>query len=77
MNISPINPAAAYPEPPEPITHNNVRRTTSSPEPSPFRAWTRGAGQVLAGATAVNAIASHQGSEAFWTQWPEKKWRIS
>ena len=71
MHISPINGVAAYSEAFDSIAlEKNV--APSRTEPSIFRAWTRGSGKLLA---VVGAMPSLRSGEAFWSQWPEKKWR--
>ncbi len=72
MNISPINSISAYQALSAPVAQKNIEEPNSSA--SPFRAWTRAAGKILAAASVTSAVSSSQSSEAFWAEWPGKKW---
>jgi len=74
MNIPPINPAAAYQATLEPVSQKNIEELN---DPSPFRAWARGAETILAAASAPGITPALQSSEAFWAQWPGKSWKAT
>ncbi|MBX9578024.1 MAG: hypothetical protein K2W97_06075 [Chthoniobacterales bacterium] len=76
MNISPINPTAPYQASLAPVDQKNVEEL-NNPSTSPFRAWTRAAGKMLAATSVASALPSGQSSEAFWAEWPAKKWQAA
>ena len=73
MNILPINSTSPYQELSAPVAQKSVEKSDLSA--SPFRAWTRAAGKILAAASIASALPSSQSSEVFWAQWSGKKWR--
>jgi hypothetical protein len=73
MNIPPINSTVAYQGLSVPMAQKNAEEP-NNPTASPFRAWTRAAGKTLAATSAADLTSAHQSSNAFWAQWPEKKW---
>lgn len=73
MNVSSINFTSAYQAPLEPVVQKNVEQLVS-PSASPFRAWTRTTGKMLAATSSVDTPLSLPSSEAFWSQWPGKRW---
>ncbi|MBM3856714.1 MAG: hypothetical protein FJ390_01975 [Verrucomicrobia bacterium] len=75
MHISPINPAAAYSGPSEPIALQK-KVEPSATESSIFRTWNRCAGKILGATSPADLLSSPQSSEAFWGQWSGKKWRV-